>query len=185
MDSDEQLYERVRTGDLRAFDELYDRYAASLFGYLRATLGSRSSRADAEDALHEAFLNTLRSANAPGVTFDRGGFRAWLFRVARNVALNRLRTSARGAAAKAQLGEDEPAPSAHETLEAHQLRAALDGAVARLPPALAEVYRLRTSGLSYEEMADVLETPLGTVKSRMHQMVKQLREEMGPWTARG
>ncbi len=183
MDSDERLYERVRQGDLSAFDELYARYESPLFGFLRATL---RNRADAEDALHEAFLGTLKSRE---VTFDRGGFRSWLFRIARNNALNRRRSEARGAAAKASVAAAEPlqplAPSAHEQLEARELKVALDGAVNRLPPALAEVYRLRTSGLSYEEIADVLETPLGTVKSRMHEMVKLLREDMGPWTARG
>ena len=59
----------------------------------------------------------------------------------------------------------------------------LEGAIARLPPALSEVFHLRTSGLSYEEIADVLEIPLGTLKSRMNQMVTQLREELRPWTA--
>jgi DNA-directed RNA polymerase specialized sigma24 family protein len=48
---------------------------------------------------------------------------------------------------------------------------------------LAEVYRLRVSGLSYEEMAQVLEVPLGTLKSRMHDMVRRLQEEMEKWTA--
>jgi RNA polymerase sigma-70 factor (ECF subfamily) len=179
MDSDERLYERVRRGDLSAFDELYARYESPLFGFLRATLGNR---ADAEDALHEAFLNTLKSRE---VAFDRGGFRSWLYRIARNVALNRRRSEARGAVARAHIPEVSATPTAHDRLEAREIAIALDVAVARLPPALAEVYRLRTSGLSYEEIADVLETPLGTVKSRMHEMVRQLREDMGPWTARG
>ena len=48
---------------------------------------------------------------------------------------------------------------------------------------LAEVYRLRASGLSYEEMAEGLAVPLGTVKSRMHQMVAELKKEMQAWTA--
>jgi RNA polymerase sigma-70 factor, ECF subfamily len=179
MDSDEQLYRRVRDGDLRAFDQLYARYESRLYGFLRATLGNRE---DAEDALHEAFLNTLKSRD---VGLDHGGFRMWLFRIARNVALNRRRSSARSAKAKASLPEQEPQETAHDHLEARELATALGEAVLCLPPALAEVYRLRTSGLSYEEMADVLETPLGTVKSRMHEMVKHLKEKVGPWTARG
>ncbi|GMU11494.1 sigma factor-like helix-turn-helix DNA-binding protein [Corallococcus caeni] len=61
-----------------------------------------------------------------------------------------------------------------------QARDALLKAVGRLPLELGELYALRTQGMSYVEMADVLGLPLGTVKSRMHQLVKQLREEMHP-----
>jgi RNA polymerase sigma-70 factor (ECF subfamily) len=177
MESDEELYHRVRNGELRAFDELYARYESRLFAFLCASLGNR---ADAEDTLHEAFLNTLKSRE---VSLDTGGFRVWLFRIARNAALNRRRSAARGAIAKAALPSEEPPPSAHDRLEAHELATALDAAVLGLPPALADVYRLRSSGLSYEEMADVLEAPVGTIKSRMHEMVKQLKERMRPWTA--
>ena len=61
--------------------------------------------------------------------------------------------------------------------------AALSEAVRRLPPALGELYHLRTNGLSYEQIARVVEVPLGTVKSRMHQLVNLLREELEPWIA--
>jgi RNA polymerase sigma-70 factor (ECF subfamily) len=179
MESDEQLFARVRGGDLGSFDLLYARYERSLFGFLFAMLGNR---ADAEDAFHETFLGTLKS---PDVRFEGGAFRAWLFRIGRNVALNRLRSQARGAAVKARLPAPEPAPSAAEALSDQQRIQALDAAVSRLPPTLADVYRLRTSGLSYDEMARVLEAPVGTVKSRMHELVRVLREEMGSWTVRG
>ena len=62
------------------------------------------------------------------------------------------------------------------------MRVALEQAVARLPKTLSEVFHLRVSGLRYEEIADVLECPVGTIKSRMNQMVTQLREELRPWT---
>ena len=52
-----------------------------------------------------------------------------------------------------------------------------------LPPALGELYHLRVSGLSYEQIAGVVDVPVGTVKSRMHQMVHALREELKPWIA--
>jgi RNA polymerase sigma-70 factor (ECF subfamily) len=179
MDSDERLFERVRRGDLSAFDVLYARYEGPLFGFLLASL---QNRADAEDAFHESFLNALRSASP---RFEQGGFRSWLYRIARNIVLNRRRKGARGAAAVTQLEEPQPIPTASEQLVERERRVALDSAVSRLPLALAEVYRLRVSGLSYDEIANVLETPVGTVKSRMHEMVKVLREEMRPWTARG
>ncbi|MBN9686420.1 MULTISPECIES: RNA polymerase sigma factor [unclassified Corallococcus] len=73
-----------------------------------------------------------------------------------------------------------PGPSPEHALENQQVRDALRDAVARLPLELGELYALRTQGMSYAEMADVLRRPLGTVKSRMHERVKQLREEMHP-----
>jgi RNA polymerase sigma factor (sigma-70 family) len=177
MDSDERLFARVRSGDLSAFDALYARYERPLFGFLVASL---KNRADAEDAFHEAFLNALKSSSK---SIDEGAFRAWLFRIARNVALNRLRKAARGAAVADLVDAPLPPPTATDTLETEERRVALDSAVGRLPASLAEIYRLRTSGLSYDEIASVLETPVGTVKSRMHEMVRLLREEMRPWTA--
>ena len=88
MDSDEALYARVKQGDIRAFDELYARYAGRLFGFLRPQV---PTRADAEDVLHEALLATLESGE---VAFDRGSFRTWLYRIAVNHVLNMKRRSA-------------------------------------------------------------------------------------------
>jgi len=181
MDSDEALYSRVKQGDMRAFDELYARYASRLFGFLRPQV---ASRADAEDLFHEAILATLESDE---VTFDRGSFRTWLYRIARNLLLNRVRSRYRGEAALLKVGasgEDDPPPPVDERVAMGQMLRALDGAVGRLPETLSDVYHLRSSGLSYEEMASVLGIPLGTLKSRMNQMVNVLREEMKPWTAR-
>src|SRR5688572_16178339 len=99
MESDEALYRRVREGDMGAFDLLYQRYETLLFGYLVRTL---RSRADAEDVFHDTFLNTLRS---PEVQFETGSFRAFLFRVARNLCLNRHRSERRGDRALERLPE--------------------------------------------------------------------------------
>jgi RNA polymerase sigma-70 factor (ECF subfamily) len=180
MDADEALYARVKHGDMLAFDELYTRYSARLYGFLRAQLPTAS---DAEDLFHETMMATLESDE---VTFVGASFKTWLFRIARNRVLNRLRSTARGEAAKVRLsGAEEPAPpSAEDRVVRAQMVDALERAVKRLPATLSDVYHLRSSGLSYEEMATVLEIPLGTIKSRMNQMVKVLREELGPWIAR-
>jgi len=194
MDSDEELFRRTREGDMAAFDGLYERYEVPLFGFLLAVLRSRE---DAEEMFHEAFLAVLKAGEphrqggfAPRTPprdparFSAGGFRAWLYRVARNAALNRIRSEQRGARALSQLPAEDPPSTPERDLAERQRHVALETAVARLPPALSHVYHLRTSGLSYEEMADVLEIPVGTLKSRMHEMVTRLREELGPWTAR-
>jgi RNA polymerase sigma-70 factor, ECF subfamily len=180
MDSDEALYARVKRGDMLAFDGLYARYAPRLFGFLRPQL---PTRADAEDVFHESLLATLENDE---VAFDRGSFRTWLYRIARNLVLNRIRSQGRGEDAMAKLAPlvDDPPPGADERAAQGQMLRALDGAVARLPSTLSEIYHLRSSGLSYEDMALVLGIPLGTLKSRMNQMVNVLREELKPWTAR-
>ncbi len=177
MESDERLYERLRAGDLAAFDALYARYERRLFAFVRGFIGDA---AEAEDVFHEAFMQVL------GERLDatRGSFRSWLYQVARNACLNRLRSRERGQRAHTTPdGRPEP-QRADEKLERAEAVAALDRAVGNLPQPLGELYRLRAAGLSYEELARVLDVPLGTVKSRMHELVTQLKKEMGPWTAR-
>src|SRR5690242_10661063 len=89
MDSDEALFERMIAGDLSAFDRLYDRFERPLFGFIRAQLGSTG---EAEDVLHEAFMAVLRER---GARSEVRSFRAWIFQVARNLCLNRVRSARR------------------------------------------------------------------------------------------
>ena len=178
MESDEALLQRVRDGEIDAFDRLYERHEGRLFAYLRAVVGDRS---DAEEVLHDAFLSALKDKNA---VLDRdGAFRAWLYRVARNMALNKRRGTSRHEKKIALAPTGEDPPRADVELEKHQLESALFAAVTKLPPNLGELWHLRTSGLSYEQIASVVDVPLGTVKSRVHQMVVVLREELKPWIA--
>jgi RNA polymerase sigma-70 factor (ECF subfamily) len=176
MDSDEALFERLCGGDLAAFDRLYARHERPLFGFLRALLGDAT---EAEDALHEAFLGVLRARDERG---EVRCFKAWLYGVARNLARNRVRARKRGERAIGAVPEDAavgaPPVHAEQALLGHERAAALASAVARLPVGLAEVYRLRAAGLSYEDVAGTLEVPVGTVKSRMNELVRRLREEM-------
>ena len=175
MISDEALFEQLVRGDLAAFDALYARHERPLFGFVVGHIGDRQ---EAEDVIHDAFLTVLREGrrgSAPDC------FRAWLYQVARNLCLNRLRSRLRAARALESVAR-APAPvdaaQPEHALADRQVARALRLAVDRLPASLAEMFRLRSGGLSYEELAQVLELPLGTVKSRIHEMVSRLREEM-------
>jgi RNA polymerase sigma factor (sigma-70 family) len=178
MASDEALYERCRRGDRGAFDQLYERWEGRIYGFILRQLRDAG---DAEDVLHETFMKILTTRS---VELGPGSFRAWIYQIARHDCLNRLR----GAAVRRSepLGEEPPAeaPDAHQRLETEEAARALARAADRLSAPLAEVYDLRTAGLSYEEMAAVLDIPLGTVKSRMHETVARLKEEMKPWTVK-
>ncbi len=179
IEADEALYLRVRQGDMAAFDALYGRYERRLFGFI---LRMVRDRADAEDLFHEAFLGVLESRE---VRFTQGSFCTWIYRIARNLCLNHLRGQRRDQGKRASFGAVVPpaGPTPEEGIGAREAQSGLDRALSRLPLPLCEVYHLRSQGLSYEDMAAVLEVPVGTVKSRMHQMVRRLKEEMGPWSA--
>ena len=187
MISDEELYEQLTSGRMAAFDELYRRYERRLFGFILAQLGDR---AEAEDVFHDAFMTVLREPPKR----DLQNFRAWIFQVARHLCLNRVRSQKRSAQALAKVGSDaaviETTEIAAAALHVDALAVAQEGpealrrAVAALPTMLAEVYELRSEGHSYEQMAGILGIPLGTVKSRMSEMMARLKKEMLPWTAR-
>jgi RNA polymerase sigma-70 factor (ECF subfamily) len=173
MDSDEALYRRARQGDLAAFDTLYARYERRVFGFVLRLV---QDRAEAEELFHDTFLNILE---APQARFDGASFASWLFRIARNLTLNRLRTKSRGVRAASRAAVIEELPATPEQRLVEEERAfALSNAVRKLPEGLADVFQLRSSGLSYLEIAGVLDLPIGTVKSRMNALVHHLQGAM-------
>jgi RNA polymerase sigma-70 factor (ECF subfamily) len=174
MDSDEALFERLIAGDLGAFDRLYARFSRPLSAFIRI---HTSDRSEVEDLLHDAFMTVLRQRHSSGRVQS---FRAWLFTVARNLCLNRARARQRASRAAQAIGDvrAQPAFDAEVELQQRERVARLANAVQRLPADLAEVYRLRGSGLSYQQVAEVLAVPLGTVKWRAHELVKLLKEEV-------
>ena len=167
--SDEALLTAMRGGELTAFDALYARYERPLFGFIRQLL---QDDAAAEDVLHETFLAVLRAKSAPQQV------RAWLYQVARHHCLNRSRSTRREASATSNAPPPlEPLIPEGAYAQAQQ-SAAVARAVASLPAAQGELYGLRARGLSNDEVATVLGIPVGTVKSRMHELVKTLQEAL-------
>ena len=178
-ETDEALYARWIGGDLRAFDALYARWERPLFGFVRAFV---RDQAEAEDVLHEAFMSVLRERRK-----DIRSFRAWMYEVTRHLCLNRARSKKRAARALEEVksfalsGGEASEPdreNVENEIDARRRAIALERAVSRLPETFAEVYRLRASGMSYDEVAAILGVPVGTVKSRMHEMVLRLKEEV-------
>lgn len=179
MPSDEALFEQLQAGEMAAFDLLYRRYERPLFGFIRHYT---TDAAEAEEIFHDAFMALLDAREGRALE----SFRAWIYRVARNRCLKRLRKRSRHARAieKVRALPASVAPDP-ETSHLHgETAAALAQALERLPPHLAEVYALRARGMSYEESAQVLGIPIGTVRSRIHAMIGRLREEMATCRAK-
>ncbi|MBE7557518.1 sigma-70 family RNA polymerase sigma factor [bacterium] len=184
--TDDELIAAFQAGRPQAFDRLLDRYQGPLFSYLLRMTGRRES---AEDLFQETFLRVLRGL--PGYE-HRGQFKPWLYRLATNLCIDFFRREGRRPAVSLQRedGEGEPAsllgvlpaPGSRPdraALEA-QFLSALDAAVARLPEMQRQVFLLRTvSELSFREIADLLDCPLGTALGRMHDALGKLRQWLG------
>jgi RNA polymerase sigma-70 factor (ECF subfamily) len=175
---EEELIARSRTGDLAAFNQLVERYQASVYNLCLRMLGAPQP---AEDAAQEAFISAYRHLDK----FRGGVFRAWLLRIAANACYDELRRrKARPAASLDESrGEDErtiEAPSPDPTMEEHaerlELRAALESALGRLPDEQRlAIILCDVQGLDYVEIAEVMRCSLGTVKSRINRGRSRLR----------
>src|SRR5215216_5468899 len=169
--TDTELMLAVRGGDLDALGALFRRHydrAHALCYRLTA------SAAAADDLAQETFLRILRYRH----TF-RGDaqFTTWMYRLARNVCLDHLRSAARANGAEARwAGDGEPAgPAAEPGADAGRL-AAIEEAMARLPVEQREALVLsRYHGMCYDEIARTLECTAGAARVRVHRALKALR----------
>jgi RNA polymerase sigma-70 factor (ECF subfamily) len=159
--SDAELLARVGEHDREAFEILYGRYVRPVFSLALRRLGDRGH---AEDAVQEAFAAIWRSAST--YRPERGAAGGWLYTVARNAIVDRLRRN--GPAVDAELPElasteAGPAQRAEESDVAWRVHRALE----ELQPREREVIELAYwSGMSQSEVAAYLHLPLGTVKTR-------------------
>ncbi|HEX5011879.1 MAG TPA: sigma-70 family RNA polymerase sigma factor [Planctomycetota bacterium] len=171
-DPDHALMRRVARGDRAAFAELVARHHVSLFRLFRR-LGLDAHAA--EDCVQDTCLRLLRAA--PSYR-PAAPFRAFLRRLARNALVDWTRRRKDGAV----LLRDPRDPALLERA-AHAPESPLDvrAAVERLSLKLRDVVRLSVyEGLSHAEVAQRLDIPEGTVKSRLHHALRHLREALGP-----
>ena len=160
---DEDLIARARSGETLAYAELVKRYQVAAFR--TAYLITRSSH-DAEEATQEAFVKAWKALSR----FRTGaGFRPWILRIAKNEALNRIRSRSRRGAMELRVAA-QPArtsPSTEAEVMRNAEREAVGEAVDRLPERLRLVVScLYFLGLNEKETAQMLRIPQGTVKSR-------------------
>ncbi|HEV2711679.1 MAG TPA: sigma-70 family RNA polymerase sigma factor [Gaiellaceae bacterium] len=158
--SDGELISRVGSGDRRAFEALYRRYARPVFGLALRKLGDRGR---AEDAVQETFASVWRAAGS--YRPERGPGAPWLYAVARNAIVDngRVRREPPVARVEEMAAEETPADRAESSWIAWRVH----GALAELPENERVVIELAYwGGRSQSEVADILGIPLGTVKTR-------------------
>jgi RNA polymerase sigma-70 factor (ECF subfamily) len=146
-------------------DVLFQQHRRSVFRYLTRLVGGAEA---AHDLTQEVFLRVVRSRVPDAEPSAR---KAWVFRIARNLALNHLRDGRR----RPQVAEliDRAGPASQE------LSAAIKQAIAALPEVERDVFLLReTAGLSYAEIAATCELSVDAVRARLHRARQQLRETL-------
>jgi RNA polymerase sigma-70 factor (ECF subfamily) len=168
--SDGDLIRRVARRDANAFEALYRRFARPVFGLALRRLGDRMS---AEDAVQDTFAAIWRSART--YKPERGAGAPWLYAVARNAIVDRGRNRSEPTGEGPELPSDEPTPA--ERAEASYTSWRVHRALETLGQNEREVIELAYyGGLSQSEVADFLNIPLGTVKTRTRAGLGHLAE---------
>src|SRR3712207_532680 len=176
--ADEELVERVRAGDTHAFAAIYDRHSSAAYSLAYRMCGRQSA---AEDVVQEAFLSFWRAS----ARYDaqRGSVRTFLLGIVHNRAIDALRRATVHDSRRASdEGIEERFAAADRTDaevarrgEAAEVRSALD----ELPADQQKVIELAYfGGFTHTEIAEMIQTPLGTVKGRMRLGLEKLRSSL-------
>ena len=177
--TDELLLEKAGAGETAAFIELYERHRAGVFGFAYRLSGSVEL---AEDITHDCFLSLIKTPT--GFQPGRASLRTYLLSAARNLWLKQLRTSSREAAVD-QFDDDyfvslEKQP-VHHLLDG-ELATRVQQAVSSLPPLQKEALVLfEYEGLTINEIATMVGTDAGAVKSRLFRARERLRMVLSPY----
>ena len=169
--SDEELMSRFKQGEEKSFVTLYDRYHHRLYGYCVKML---KDAVLAEDIHQEVFIRVARKKES----FSGGSFGGWLFAIARNQCLNAIRDRHEHTSID-DLSRSLVAPAQELYDEKSEL---LRNAIESLPDDYREALVLRVySGFSYQEIAEITESKLATVKVRIHRAKLKLHELLKPY----
>ena len=167
MTEDRKVIERVLAGDSEAFNLLIRRWERPIYNFIVRLIGDRDEAMDlSQDCFMKAYreLRTLK---------DRDRFSSWLYRIAHNACLSRLRKNH----GKTWVELDPEAGHANTPVEN---RLAVEKALGQLPPDQREVVILKVfQDLKFEEIAIIQDAPISTVKSRLYMAFDKLRSILG------
>lgn len=182
--TDLQLVRKVQHGDRGAFDLLVIKYQARVASIIGRYLQDHQ---DVRDLTQETFIKAFRAIDR-----FRGdsAFYTWIYRIAVNTAKNHLEFTGRRPQASADVQDAENYENggrlrSHDTperlLQRDQVQSALQNAIAALPEELRSAFLLREyDGLSYDEIAGILDCPIGTVRSRIFRARDSVERQLGP-----
>ena len=188
--SDEELMIAYKEGDIAAFEQLVKRHERGLFNFILRSVGRQEL---AEELLQEVFIRIVKSAKGYQQTAK---FTTWAYTIARNLCIDRARKtknrteyslnttigSEDGGQTHLDQLVDDGAHSPSVDLERKVFREQLADALAQLPEDQREVFVMReVTGLKFREIADILECPVPTVKSRMRYALEALRGHMAAY----
>lgn len=191
--TDEELFAQARKGDDLAFADLVRRYERELYGYLRRYVGDATL---AEDVFQNTFLQLYLKRDQ----YELGRpVRPWMYTIATHQAIDALRRAGRHptVSLEQQTGEESDGdpkrliglleavgPAPFENASAEEARKMVRQSVEALPDFLRQVVNLAYfQGLPYRDIADMLEIPVGTVKSRLHTALQRLQSAWGECTS--
>jgi RNA polymerase sigma-70 factor (ECF subfamily) len=180
QDTDEQIAARFCVGDAGAFAELMQRHMGAVFGVAYGVLHDRD---DAADVTQDVFLKLSQALPRMRV---QGSLGPWLYRVAMNRAIDRLRQNRRHTTVNADEERtlDRALPDPGAAVERIELRRHVLRAISRLPEKQRIVFTMRhVSGLSLEEIAVATNCATGTVKCHLARATRRLRELLEPYLA--
>jgi len=178
---DAKLLHAIRDGDTQAFEWLYDRYAPGLMGFISQRT---PNRADAEELLQETFLRMLRDRHFEPTA---AGLGTYLYVIARNLCLSHIRDQHPGQfSSMSDVVVSQTLPlwtresvEPDEYVGQRQQLSDLARALELLPDTQREAFLLRHHhGMSYQEIAEICDSPVGTAKSRVHLAIMALRVAM-------
>ena len=179
--TDEELVARSQRGDVESFNQLILRWERPIYALAYRVIGREE---DARDVAQETFLRAFRALKG---FKGQAKFSSWLYRITLNLCRDWIRRERRTPVVQAPegvdvielAGEDTPSETVEELVSRHELGRAVAKAMSQLPEEQRTAIILKEyHGLTFQEIADLLDCPLSTVKTRLYQGLTVLRKQL-------